>query len=157
MIRRLLVACANWVYRHYGVTIALLSEALTEARDRADQAEHALATQGAVLQELREVSMGQTERVLALEHYEREAARLSEVVESKASAIEALRFKLAALDRVRPLITAAGPVLTALDAIQDPVSSEWKHATAFGRLVKAHPQASRRDIGLAIELALRGL
>lgn len=157
MIRRLLVACANWVYRHYGVTIALLSEALTDARARADQAEDALAQLGVVSEALRLTAAHHADRVQVLERFELEAARLTGIVEAKGSTIEALRFKLAILDRVRPLITAAGPVLAGLEAIRDPVSSEWKHATAFGRLVKQYPTADRRDIGLAIELALRGL
>lgn len=58
---------------------------------------------------------------------------------------------------LRQMIAAAETVVGELDAIPDPTSSEWKHATAFGRLVKRYPSASRRTIGLAIELALRGL
>jgi len=64
---------------------------------------------------------------------------------------------VAVTDDLRAVVDSAREVVGTLDAITDPVSAEWKHATAYGRLVKRLPTAARRDIGLAIELALRGL
>ena len=60
-------------------------------------------------------------------------------------------------DELRALIVVAESVVGDLQAIQDITSAEWKHATAYGRMVKRCPEANRRDIGLAIELAIRGL
>lgn len=140
MIRRWLVAVATYIYRRYGVTEALLSDELTGVRARADAAEQALATQAEALR--RETQA--------------EVAALTASLEARASMVDALRFKLTVLNQVRELIIAAQPIIADLEAIKDPTSSEWKHATAFGRLVKRYPAANRRDIGLAIELALRG-
>jgi hypothetical protein len=36
------------------------------------------------------------------------------------------------------------------------VSSAYKHADVFARMVKACPEATKQDLGLAIELAVRG-
>ena len=53
------------------------------------------------------------------------------------------------------LLAAARAVIEIVDKDIENASAENKHARAFALLGRAWPRGSRRDIGLAIELALR--
>ena len=52
------------------------------------------------------------------------------------------------------LVAAARITVAHLETLAD-AGGEYKRHLAYARLLKAHPGAARRDIGLAIEMALR--
>ena len=53
------------------------------------------------------------------------------------------------------LVELAKPVIQAVGRDLPDASSENKHARAFARLRRVAPRHSKRDVALAIELALR--
>ena len=55
------------------------------------------------------------------------------------------------------LQASAAEVVRHVDADIDNASPENKHARAFAMLRRRRPEAALRDIGIAIELAVRGL
>lgn len=56
---------------------------------------------------------------------------------------------------VKALLPDAKRACEKVEAIRDYVSSEYKHSHAFAQLCKWRPEAKKRDVGMAIELALR--
>jgi hypothetical protein len=54
------------------------------------------------------------------------------------------------------LVALAVPVVAAVGADLPEAASENKHARAFARLRRVAPHATKRDVAMAIELALRG-
>lgn len=55
----------------------------------------------------------------------------------------------------RAMIVSAKEISLMVEQENQHASSEAKHAMCFARLSRIYPEASKRDIGLAIELGIR--
>ena len=53
------------------------------------------------------------------------------------------------------LLPTAKRGVVKVDATRGVISSEFKHALCFAWTIKRHPTATKRDVALAVELAVR--